>query len=153
MLHLRDVAVISACVLMLGCSAVTNRHPKLTYADKHHPLSDTAIFSCFDAPGIKCGIASVDYNSTWNYYNGGKTLWVRVLPGAHHIGVVAENNRVINWLSFDVKDVQPSHAYAIAIESKNGAMSVSYTDLGKMDAYTVHVDPHGLHPAKLTASF
>jgi hypothetical protein len=114
MLHLRNIAVL-ACILLAGCASVIDRHPKIAYADKHHPLSDTAIFSCVDVPGFTCGIARVDDISTWNHYNGGMTLWVRVLPGSRHIQVIASNGQAVNFLSFDAEDVQPGHAYSIEI--------------------------------------
>lgn len=173
MFYLRNIAIL-ACALLAGCASVIDKHPKMAYADKHHPLSDTAIFSCVDVPGFSCGITRVDEMSTWNHYNGGKTLWVRVLPGEHHIGVIASNGRAINWLSFDIKDVQPGHAYSIEIanappppppagshkshsDSKHNvaaaSMSVSYKDLGKMDSYTVRIGEKSIHTTELTAGF
>ena len=180
--YLRNIAVL-ACALLAGCASIIDRHPKIAYADKRHPLSDTAIFSCAEVPGFTCGIIRVDGRDTWNYYNGGNTLWVRVLPGEHHVGVVASNGKDINWLSFDIKDVQPGHAYSIEIATappppppvvvpgshgkKAGktnsnnkqqnavatSMSVSYKDLGKMDSYTIRIGQNSIHTTKLTASF
>lgn len=170
MLNLRNTAVL-ACVLLAGCASVIDKHPKIAYADKKHPLSDTAIFSCADVPGFTCGITRVDEVSTWNHYNGGKTVWVRVLPGERQIGVIASNGRAINWLSFDIKDVQAGHAYSIEIANAPplppsaaphgnkqhnavvATMSVSYKDLGKMDSYTIEVGKKTFHPTQLTASF
>ncbi|MGC1549946.1 MAG: hypothetical protein WA777_15595 [Rhodanobacter sp.] len=153
MLYLRSIAILFACTLMLGCAPLSSRHPQRAYPDKNHPLSDTAIFSCADAPGVKCSIVSVDYVSTWNHYDGGRTLWVRVLPGLRHITVMAANGRLINRLSFDVEDVQPSHAYAISIDTHGPAMSVVYKDLGKMDAYSLRVHTWGARSKELTAHF
>jgi len=179
--YLRNIAVL-ACALLAGCASIIDRHPKIAYADKRHPLSDTAIFSCAEVPGFTCGIIRVDGRDTWNYYNGGNTLWVRVLPGEHHVGVVASNGKDINWLSFDIKDVQPGHAYSIEIgnapppppvvvpgshgkkagktnsnnKQQNAVpttMSVSYKDLGKMDSYTIRIGQNSIHTTKLTASF
>lgn len=169
--HPRTVAVL-ACALLAGCASIVDRHPKITYADKRHPLADTAIFSCVDTAKLTCGIVRVDDTSTWNPYNGGRRMWVRVLPGEHRITVVASDGKVVNWLSFDAKDVQPSHAYSIDIadllpathdphassgNNKHGAaatsMSVSYTDLGKMDSYTVRLGEKTIHTTRLTADF
>jgi hypothetical protein len=177
--YLRTMAVL-ACALLAGCASIVDRSPKVAYADKHHPLSDTAIFSCAEVPGFTCGIIRVDDRDTWNYYNGGNTLWVRVLPGDHLVRVVASNGKDINWLSFDIKDVQPQHVYSIEIATAppppvpvavphgkkagktNGSskqntvaksMSVSYKDLGKMASYTMRVGQDTIHTTKLTAGF
>jgi hypothetical protein len=180
--YLRNMAAL-ACALLAGCASIIDKHPKIAYADKRHPLSDTAIFSCAEVPGFTCGIIRVDDRSTWNAYNAGNTLWVRVLPGEHHVGVVASHANDINWLSFDIKDVQPGHAYSIEIATappppppvvvpgshgkKAGktnsnnkqqnavatSMSVSYKDLGKMDSYTIRIGQNSIHTTKLTAGF
>jgi hypothetical protein len=167
----RTIAVL-ACALLAGCASIVDRHPKITYADKRHPLADTAIFSCVGSAKFTCGIVRVDDTSTWNHYNGGERVWVRVLPGEHRITVVASNNRDVNWLSFDAQGVQPGHAYSIEIAdasspavapatsvNKPGAaavgaeLSASYQDLGKMDAYTIRLGEHTIHVTKLTADF
>lgn len=172
----RTIAVL-ACALLAGCAAIVDRHPKIAYADKRHPLADTAIFSCVDTHAFTCGIVRVDEIDTWNHYNGGKTAWVRVLPGEHRIGVIASNGKAVNWLSFDARDVQPGHAYSIEIadappppppvaaprgsrgsrqhKSKvvTASMSVSYRDLGRMDSYTIHLGQQTIHTTTLTAGF
>ena len=170
----RTIAVL-ACALLAGCASIVDRHPKVAYADKRHPLADTAIFSCVDTPDFTCGIVRVDDMSTWNHYNGGKRVWVRVLPGEHRIGVIASDGKVVNWLSFVATDVQPGHAYSIEIaaappppsatahsehnsnDNKHAvvaaSLSASYTDLGKMDSYTVRLGQKTIHTTVLTASF
>ncbi|MEW9571102.1 hypothetical protein ABQJ54_05015 [Rhodanobacter sp. Si-c] len=166
----RTIAVL-ACVLLAGCASIVDRHPKIAYADKRHPLADTAIFSCVDTPDFTCGIVRVDDRSTWNHYNGGKRVWVRVLPGEHRIGVIASDGKVVNWLSFDAQDVQPGHAYSIEIaeapapvvapDPRGGkqhsvvaaSLSASYRDLGKMDSYTIRLGRQTVHVTELTASF
>jgi len=175
---LRNTAVL-LCALLVGCASIVDRHPKIAYADKRHPLSDTAIFACAEVAGYTCGITRIDDMDTWNYYNGGNTLWVRVLPGAHHVGVVASNGRDINWLSFDIKDVQPGHVYSLEIgaapppppiapgahgkkaggtsgKTPNGvtkSMSVSYKDLGRLDSYTLRVGKNSIHTTELKTGF
>ena len=153
MRYARNMAILLACTLMLGCAPLSSKHPTRAYPDKNHPLSDTAVFSCADVPGIKCSIVSVDYVSTWTHFDGGRTLWVRVLPGARHLTVVATNGRLINRLSFDVENVQPSHAYAISIDNNGPAMTVVYKDLGKMDSYSLQMTSWGSHKTNVTAHF
>lgn len=172
----RTIAVL-ACALLAGCAAIVDRHPKIAYADKRHPLADTAIFSCVGTSAFTCGIVRVDDIDTWNHYNGGETAWVRVLPGEHRIGVVVSNGKAVNWLSFDAKDVLPGHAYSIeiadapsppppvAVQGSHGShgsmqqgavtasMSVSYKDLGRMDSYTIRLGQKTIHTTTLTASF
>jgi hypothetical protein len=170
--HPRTIAVL-ACALLAGCASIVERHPKIAYADKRHPQADTAIFSCVDTADFSCGIVRVDGISTWNHFNGGKTAWVRVLPGERRIGVIASNGKVVNWLSFDAKDVQPGHAYSIEIADApppppaaahgshgnkqhkvvSASMSVSYNDLGRMDSYTIHLGQQTIHTTTLTAGF
>ncbi len=169
MLSRRKMAILG-CALLAGCTTLGNKSPRIAYDDKNHPLSDTAIFSCVDNPGYTCGISRVDDQSTWDHYNGGRTLWVRVLPGEHRIGVVASDGRVINWLSFEIKDAEPGHVYSIGLAQappppvahpgakhahgpQTASIVVSYKDLGKMDSYSFRYGEKSMHPSQMTASF
>jgi hypothetical protein len=151
--YLRTAAVVVACVLAAGCSQMAGRHPLLGYSDKHHPQSDTALVVCAEQPEYICGITGVNSKSTWEKYNGGKTPWVRVLPGSQVIRLTLSNNHLINrpWLKID--NVQPGHVYRITVGYSGTALTASWADLGQMDSYTIHMPQFPLKPKSYTAHF
>jgi hypothetical protein len=159
MLYLRNAAIISTCVLMLGCAPITNRHPKIAYSDKSHPQSDTAIISCVGMPDYVCSITTVDELSTWNRFTAGKTLWVRVVPGTHKLGLVVQNGRYVSRASLEVNDTKPGHAYNIALTTSGTnafggpVLDATYRDLGKMNSYTIRVGQQALRQKDVTAHF
>jgi hypothetical protein len=151
--YLRNTAVVMACVLAAGCSQLAGRRPLLGYADKHHPKSDTALVVCAEQPEFICGITGVNEKSTWEKFNGGKTPWVRVLPGNQVIKLTLSNSHLINrpWLKID--GVQPGHVYRINVAFNGSALTANWTDLGQMDAYTIHMPQFPLKPKSYTAHF
>jgi hypothetical protein len=151
---LRNTAVVLACVLAAGCSQLAGRRPLLGYSDKDHPTSDTALVVCAEQqPQFICGITGVNDKSTWEKYNGGKTPWVRVLPGAQVIRLTLSNNHKINrpWLKID--NVQAGHVYRIDVAYDGTNVNAKWTDLGQMDAYTIHMPQFPLKPKSYTAHF
>jgi hypothetical protein len=150
----RTIAVAVACVLITGCALVGSRHPELGYSDKDHPKSDTALIVCAEQePGYLCGITGVDDKSTWTKYDGGKTPWVRVLPGDRVVRLTLSNNHLINRPWLKMKGIQPGHVYRITAGSDGKAVTASYVDLGKMDSYTIHIRRLPLAPKPVTAYF
>jgi hypothetical protein len=149
----RKVAVAMACVLIGGCALVGGRRPMLGYADKHHPQSDTAIVACAEQPGFICGITGVDEKSTWTKYDGGKTPWVRVLPGTRIIRLTLSNSHLINRSWFKIDNAQAGHVYRVDVAFDGKALTASYTDLGEMDSYTIHIPRLPLSPKPVTAHF
>jgi hypothetical protein len=142
-----------ACVLAAGCSQFAGRRPLLGYTDKDHPKSDTALVVCAEQPEFICGITGVNDKSTWEKYNGGKTPWVRVLPGAQVIRLTLSNSHVINrpWLKID--NVQAGHVYRISVALNGNVLTATSTDLGQMDSYTIHMPQFPLKPKSYTAHF
>lgn len=153
MLYFRYAAVASACVLVAGCAHFAGRHPLPGYKDKHHPQSDTAIVACAEQPGFMCGITGVNDKSTWEKFNGGKTPWVRVLPGKQLIRLTLSNLHIINRPSVKIDHVQAGHVYRIDVAFNGSALTASYTDLGKMDSYTIHMSRFPFSPKAITAHF
>ena len=149
----RKVAVAMACVLIGGCALVGSRRPILGYSDKHHPQSDTAIVACAEQPGFICGITGVDEKSTWSKTDGGKTPWVRVLPGTRIIRLTLSNSHQLNRPWFKIDNVQAGHVYRVDLSFDGKAMTASYTDLGQMDSYTIHIPRLPLSPKPVTAHF
>ncbi|MBM7130551.1 hypothetical protein [Dyella mobilis] len=150
---LRNVAVAVACVLAAGCSQLAGRHPLLGYKDKDHPKSDTALVVCAEQPEFICGITGVNEKSTWEKYNGGKTPWVRVLPGNQVIKLTLSNSHLINRPWLKINDVKAGHVYRINVAFNGGALTAAWTDLGQMDSYTIHVPQFPLKPKAYTAHF
>jgi hypothetical protein len=150
----RTIAVAVACVLITGCALVGGRRPELGYSDKHHPKSDTALIVCAEQePVYLCGITGVDDKSTWTQYDGGKTPWVRVLPGDRVVRLTLSNNHLINRPWLKMNGVQPGHVYRITAGFDGKAVTASYEDLGKMDSYTIHIRRLPLSPKAVTADF
>lgn len=149
----RKVAVAMACLLVGGCALVAGRHPIRGYSDKDHPQSDTAIVACAEQADYICGITGVDEKSTWTRYDGGKTPWVRVLPGNRVIRLTLSNSHIINrpWVKID--GVQAGHVYRVDVAFNGTALTAMYTDLGKMDSYTIHIPRLPLSPKPVTAHF
>jgi hypothetical protein len=149
----RSVAVAAACVLMAGCALVGGRHPIRGYTDKDHPQSDTALVVCAEQKQYICGITGVDDLSTWTRYDGGKTPWVRVLPGTRVIRLTLSNFHLVNRPWFKINNVEAGHVYRVDVAFDGKALTASYVDLGKMDAYTIHIPRLPLKPKPVTAHF
>lgn len=151
--YLRNAALAMACVLAAGCAQFAGKHPLLGYRDKDHPKSDTAIVVCAEQPQFICGITGVNSKSTWQMLNGGKTPWVRVLPGDQVIRLTLSNSHLLNrpWLKID--NVQAGHVYRVEVALTAGALTATWKDLGKMDSYTIHMPRFPLSPKQFTAGF
>lgn len=149
----RSIAVAVACVLFAGCALVGSKSPKLGYSDKDHPISDTALVVCAEQPQYVCGITGVDAKSTWAKSDGGKTPWVRVLPGDRVIRMTLSNNHIINRPWLKISGVQPSHVYRIDVSFNGTALIATSTDLGKRDGYTIHIPRLPLEPKPVTVGF
>jgi hypothetical protein len=149
----RKVAVAMACVLVGGCALLGGRHPIQGYTDKNHPQSDTALVVCAEQPEYICGITGVDEMSTWTKYDGGKTPWVRVLPGTRVIRLTLSNGHLVNRPWFKINDVQPGHVYRVDVGFDGKALTATYKDLGQMDSYTIHIKRLPLSPKPVTAHF
>jgi hypothetical protein len=149
---LRTAAVAVACVLATGCVLYAGHTPLLGYKDKGHPNSDTALVVCAEQKQFLCGITGVNDTNTWEKLNGGKTPWVRVLPGEQVIRLTLSNFHLVNrpWLKINA---QPGHVYRIEVAFNNGALIPTSTDLGKMDSYTIHMPRQPLKPKAYTATF
>ena len=150
--YLRILALALAATLLVACAHTGNQHPRLGYKDKDHPQSDTAIVSCADN-NFHCGIVAVDTVNTWNIYNGGKTMWVRVLPGKRVIKLTLANARYISRPAVTIDDVQPGHVYRIVITDNVTSLSATYKDLGKADTYSLTMPRTPFPPKVATAHF
>jgi hypothetical protein len=150
--YLRTAAVVMACTLMAGCSHFAGRRPLLGYVDKAHPHSDTALVVCGESQYI-CGITGVGQVATWEKFNGGKTPWVRVLPGKQVIKLTLSNSRLLNRQQVTIDNVEAGHVYRIDVAFNGGLLAASYSDLGKMDSYTIHMPRFPFQPKAITASF
>ncbi len=115
----RKVAVAVACVLIAGCALVGRPATRSSVIrTRIIRKSDTAIVVCAEQePGFICGITGVDDKSTWSKTDGGKTPWVRVLPGTRIIRLTLSNSHLINrpWLKID--NVQAGHVYRVTAHS------------------------------------
>lgn len=151
--YLRNAAMAMACVLTAGCVHFAGRRPLLGYTDKDHPKSDTALVVCAEQPGFMCGITGVNDKSTWEKYNGGKTPWVRVLPGSQVIRLTLSNSHQVNRPWFKIDNVQAGHVYRVDVAFNGTAMTATWKDLGKMDSYTIHMPRFPLSPKPFTAGF
>jgi hypothetical protein len=149
----RRAAVVLTCLLMAGCSHFAGRHPLLGYAQKDHPQADTALVACAEPSPYICGITGVNQVATWEKFNGGKTPWVRVLPGKQVIKLTLSNSHQLNRQQVTIDDVQPGHVYRIDVGFNGGMLTATYSDLGKMDAYTIHMPQFPFRPKAITASF
>jgi hypothetical protein len=90
------------------------------------PKSDTALVVCAEQPQYVCGITGVDEKSTWAKTDGGKTPWVRVLPGDRVIRLTLSNNHLINRPWLKIKGVQAGHVYRIDAGFDGKALTASY---------------------------
>lgn len=149
---LRTAAVAVACVLVAGCMFAAGRHPLLGYKDKDHPKSDTALVVCAPQPQYFCGITGVNERNTWEKLNGGKTPWVRVLPGEQLIKLTLSNAHLITRPQLKIV-VQPQHVYRIDVSLDGSALAATWTDLGKLDSYTIHMPRDPLKSKAYTAGF
>lgn len=149
----RRAAVVLTCMLMAGCSHFAGRRPLLGYAQKDHPQADTALVVCGQPSQYTCGITGVNQIATWEKFNGGKTPWVRVLPGKQVIKLTLSNSRLLNRYSVTIDDVEAGHVYRIDVGFNSGLLTATYEDLGKMDSYTIHMPRFPFQPKAITASF
>jgi hypothetical protein len=150
---LRTAAVAVVCVLLTGCVLYAGHRPLLGYSDKNHPKSDTALVVCAQQPEFLCGITSVNEKNTWEQLNGGKTPWVRVLPGTQVIKLTLSNSHLINRPWLKINDVQAGHVYRITVAFSGATLSAKWEDLGKMDSYTIYMPRLPLKPKAYTANF
>lgn len=109
--------------------------------------------ACAQQPEYICGITGVNQKSTWDKLSGGKTPWVRVLPGKQEIKLTLSNSHIINRPSVKIDHVQAGHVYRIDVAFNGSMLTASYTDLGKMDAYTIHLPRFPFSPKAMTAHF
>ncbi|RDS81218.1 hypothetical protein DWU98_11820 [Dyella monticola] len=140
-------------MLVAGCSHFAGRRPLLGYSDKGVQHADTAIVACAEQLQYVCGITGVNQISTWEKFNGGKTPWVRVLPGRQVIRMTLSNSRQLNRQDVIIDNVQAGHVYRIDVGSSGTLLTATYTDLGKLDSYTIHMPRFPLEPKAITASF
>ena len=151
--YLRTAVVLMACTLMAGCAHFAGRHPLLGYKDKDHPKADTALVVCGQPSPYICGITSVNQVATWEKFNGGKTPWVRVLPGKQVIKLTLSNSKLLNRQQVTIDNVEAGHVYRIDVGYDGKMLTAEYKDLGKMDSYTIHMPRFPLQPKAITASF
>ncbi|GLQ90066.1 hypothetical protein [Dyella flagellata] len=151
--YLRTAAVLMACTLAAGCSHFAGRRPLLGYADKNHPAADTALVVCGEPSQYTCGITGVNQVATWEKFNGGKTPWVRVLPGKQMIKLTLSNSHLLNRQQVVIDQVEAGHVYRIDVGFNGAMLTASYQDLGRMDSYTIHMPRFPFSPKAITASF
>jgi hypothetical protein len=151
--YLRVAAVAMACMLAAGCSHFAGRRPLQGYADKGHPHADTALVVCAEQSQYVCGITGVNLIATWEKFNGGKTPWVRVLPGKQVIKLTLSNTRLLNRQHVTIDNAEAGHVYRIDVGYNGTQLTATYTDLGKLDSYTIHMPRFPLRPKAITASF
>jgi hypothetical protein len=150
--YLRTAAVIVACTLAAGCAQLAGRRPLLGYADKDHPQADTALVVCGQPSEYVCGITGVNQVATWDKFNGGKTPWVRVLPGKQVIKLTLSTAHQLNRQQLAIDPAQAGHVYRIDVSFNGALLTATYQDLGKMDAYTIHMPRFPFPPKAITAS-
>lgn len=153
MRYLRPAAVVMACTLAAGCAHFAGRRPLLGYKDKDHAKADTALVVCGQPSPYICGITGVNQVATWEKFNGGKTPWVRVLPGKQVIKLTLSNARLLNRQQLTIDNVEAGHVYRIDVGFNGAMLTATYKDLGKMDSYTIHMPRFPLQPKAITASF
>ncbi|RUL80044.1 hypothetical protein [Dyella choica] len=151
--YLRTAAVAMACLLAAGCSHFAGRRPLPGYADQDHPSADTALVVCGEPSQYSCGITGVNQVATWEKFNGGKTPWVRVLPGKQVIKLTLSNSHQLNRQQVIIDKVEAGHVYRIEVGFNGALLTASYQDLGKMDSYTIHMPRFPFSPKAITASF
>jgi len=149
----RRAAVVLTCMLVASCAHFAGRRPLLGYSDKGVPHADTAIVACAEQAQYLCGITGVNQIATWEKFNGGKTPWVRVLPGKQVIRMTLSNSHQLNRQDVIIDNVQAGHVYRIDVGSSGTLLTATYTDLGKLDSYTIHMPRFPLEPKAITASF
>lgn len=150
---LRRTAVVLTCMLMAGCAHFAGRRPLLGYSDKGVPRADTAIVVCAEQAQYVCGITGVNQIATWDKFNGGKTPWVRVLPGKQVIRMTLSNTHQLNRQDVAIDNVQAGHVYRIDVGTSGSVLTAAYKDLGKLDSYTIHMPRFPLRPKAITATF
>lgn len=151
--YLRIAAVAMACMLATGCAHFAGRRPLNGYVDKDHPHADTALVVCAEQDPYICGITGVNQVATWEKFNGGKTPWVRVLPGKQVIKLTLSNSHQLNRQQVTIDNVQAGHVYRIDVDFNGTFLTASYRDLGQMDSYTIHMPRFPFPPKAITASF
>jgi hypothetical protein len=149
----RRAAVVLTCMLMAGCAHFAGRRPLLGYPDKDHPKANTALVVCGEQTQYICGITGVNQVATWEKFNGGKTPWVRVLPGKQVIKLTLSNSHQLNRQQLTIDNVEAGHVYRIDVDFNGALLTASYKDLGQMDSYTIHMPRFPFQPKAITASF
>lgn len=153
MRYWRPATVVAACTLAAGCAHFAGRRPLLGYADKHHPHADTALVVCAGSSEYVCGITGVNQIATWDKFNGGKTPWVRVLPGRQAIKLTLANTSQLDRQTVVIDQAQAGHVYRIDVGFNGTSLTATYQDLGKMNSYTIHMPRFPFSPKAITASF
>lgn len=153
MLNFRTAAIVLACLSAVGCAQFAGRKPLLGYTDKDHPKADTALVVCAEQSQYFCGITGVNTKSTWEKLNGGRTPWVRVLPGKQVIRLTLSNFKMINRPFLTIDPVQPRHVYEVTVATEAGVLVASWKDLGERDSYTIHMPRFPQQPKAWTAGF
>ena len=139
--------VIVAVMLLSGCAPMINTKPREVYADKSHPKSDTAIFSCMPIGRFICNIKRVDDVDTI------PAMWVRVLPGPHVIWPQVQDGERIGTSPVHVSNALPGHVYEVRMVDLGKTYKLWFEDLGKKDSYTKRVGLEHFNATNFTVGF
>jgi hypothetical protein len=122
-------------MLFSGCAF--HKEPFITYEEKGHALSDTAVFDAGQMEGIALAqIPKVNGVET-SCWQVGCPIWVRVLPGTNtfRIRYSLFNNGIASHLVGEtdvvVEKMLPRHVYKASYTVNGNRFSVSVADLGE----------------------
>lgn len=147
MLAMRLMWMIAAMSWLSGCAPMINTKPKEVYADRGHPKSDTAIFSCMPIGQFICNIRRVDDVDTI------PAMWVRVLPGPHVLWPQVQDGSHIGASPVHVVNALPGHVYEVRMRDLGSTYKLWFEDLGKKVSYTKRLGLEHFNATNFTVGF
>jgi len=120
----------------------TNPHdaePYVAYADKGHPLSDTAVFALSSKGLYGTGASIAEVDGKRIFFHGGFRVWARVLPGDHNFRIALTQGTRIGESRFPIHDMKPGHVYEAEFLVRVKDFEVKIHDLGENPNFAIQV--------------
>ncbi|KZN39409.1 hypothetical protein N480_00840 [Pseudoalteromonas luteoviolacea S2607] len=143
--------LILLSIFMSGCMSTFHTKPYVAYENKHHPLSDTSVFTTDGGMGNSISqILSVNGVET-SCWEVGCPIWVRVKPGVNKFTVKLSvyDNGIASYkvgvTEVTINDMKPKHVYKAKFDVVDREFKTMIEDLGENPEYGIHLGLEGFN--------
>jgi hypothetical protein len=154
---LRYLLLIILSTAMGACAF--HLSPYVAYADTHHPLSDTSVFSTQGLHGNTLGqIVRIDGAPT-SCAQAGCPMWARVIPGDHtfriRYSILYLGRTLMGEAEFPIAGMRPRHVYEanFRVDPQQTEFRANAKDLGENPDYGVLAGLKGVNQKYHRVSF